>query len=352
MKLILSKIKNKVSFIIKILYFLIFTFSKIKNFAKNKNNVFFIYTPTHGNLGDHTIAISVNKLLNNLNVNFMEITLDLLFYLNKFNRINILNRNTLIINGGGNLGTLWFNLEQLTREIIKNCPNSKIIIMPNTIYYENNEWGQEELRKSIEIYNNHKKLKIYAREKFSYDFMKDIYNDVKLFPDMVLYLNEYKETKRINLCLLCLRSDIEKTLKENEKKSLENNVKIMFDNNYKYTDMCVKYNIKLKNRNEEVNKKFEEFREATLVITDRLHGMIFAAITGTPCIVINSKSPKVKGCYDWIKDLEYVKFSKNIEDVLKLWNEMKDKKYIYDNKMFLCHYENLKKDIIEFIREK
>ncbi len=44
-------------------------------------------------------------------------------------------------------------------------------------------------------------------------------------------------------------------------------------------------------RMEELNSKFAEFLSSGLVITDRLHGMIFAAITGTPCIALDNKSP-------------------------------------------------------------
>ena len=60
----------------------------------------------------------------------------------------------------------------------------------------------------------------------------------------------------------------------------------------------------------------DEFCSSKLVITDRLHAMIFAAITETPCVVILSKSHKVKGVYQWIKHLNYIKLVENL-DTLK-----------------------------------
>ena len=42
-----------------------------------------------------------------------------------------------------------------------------------------------------------------------------------------------------------------------------------------------------------LNKKFREFSERNLIITDRLHGMIFAAITGTPCVAMDNISHKI-----------------------------------------------------------
>ena len=56
-----------------------------------------------------------------------------------------------------------------------------------------------------------------------------------------------------------------------------------------------------------MKKKLAAFSEVKLVITDRLHGMLFSAITHTPCIAIDNLSRKVSGVYEWIKALPYVK---------------------------------------------
>ena len=55
-------------------------------------------------------------------------------------------------------------------------------------------------------------------------------------------------------------------------------------------------------------KKLDEFRKSKLVVTDRLHGMLFAAITGTPCIALGNSSGKVKGVYDWLTHLDYIQY--------------------------------------------
>ena len=46
-----------------------------------------------------------------------------------------------------------------------------------------------------------------------------------------------------------------------------------------------------------VYNKLTEFASARLVITDRLHGLIFSAITNTPCIAFDNLSGKVHGTY-------------------------------------------------------
>ena len=71
-----------------------------------------------------------------------------------------------------------------------------------------------------------------------------------------------------------------------------------------------------------VEGKLSEFSTASLVITDRLHGMIFAAITETPCIVLNSLSHKIRGCYEWISNLDYIRFADSIDEVPSIIEEL------------------------------
>ena len=66
------------------------------------------------------------------------------------------------------MGMLWPNVDKLMQEVVENNPDSKILMMPNTIYYENSSEGLQELEKSKVVYNSHKKLKIFAREQISY----------------------------------------------------------------------------------------------------------------------------------------------------------------------------------------
>ena len=61
----------------------------------------------------------------------------------------------------------------------------------------------------------------------------------------------------------------------------------------------------------------QEFCDAKLVITDRLHGMIFAAISETPCIVFSNYNHKVGGTYEWIKQLPYIRYVENMGEAKK-----------------------------------
>lgn len=314
-------------------------------FKKNPKTVFLILTPEHGNLGDHAIASAEINFLNKLGIKYIEITGAKLDQMKWSNHLGVMNGYPILLQGGGYLGTLWFSSEECLREVIRKNPKSDIFMFPNTIYYEDNEWGQEEFGRSTQIYNWHKKLHLYAREKTSYEVMRKAYRDVQLVPDMVLSLKKDTSTTARKGCLLCLRGDCEKTRTPEQEQIIRSQAQLLFGDDVGNTDMVVKGHVLPSDRETALEKKYQEFRSAELVITDRLHGMIFCAITGAPCIVLDSKSPKVRGCYEWIKHLDYIRFADKPEDISALYGTIPKENHFYDNSHLEKYYQSLAEDI-------
>lgn len=124
--------------------------------------------------------------------------------------------------------------------------------------------------------------------------------------------------------LVCLRGDSEATLPIVARDRLLTQVEKRFTK-IRQTDTHVYYAPKNDADVQKLlNQSWTQMAESELVITDRLHGMIFALLTGTPCITILSKSPKVEGVYnEWLKDNKMIKiihsvdeFSQAVEEVL------------------------------------
>ena len=322
---------------------------------KQKNNpktVFLVLTPEHGNLGDHAIAMAEIRMLQSIGVDYVEITGRQLSMLRVQRLLSLMNGKPILVNGGGNLGSLWLDVEHLQRDIMKQNPKSPIIILPNTIFYGNTESEQQEFRDSIEIYNVHRNLHLYAREQKSYDIMSQAYNHVKLIPDMVLSLNQCGVHHNRKGCILCLRGDCEKTRTDVEEQMLRDQITDLFGSNVKDADMIVEGPILPEQRDKALQKQFDLFSGAELVVTDRLHGMIFCAITGTPCIVINSKSPKVRGCYEWIKNLDYIKFADDVSQITEAYKSIPKTEHHYDNSHLQHYYDELSNDILEIMNWK
>lgn len=312
----------------------------------NRKTVYLVMTPEHENLGDHAIAYAQTRLLKEHDISWVEITFNQLQELDRLGQLHLMNGRPILINGGGNMGTLWTEPERLHRRVIQENPKSPVFILPNTIFYEDSPWGQEDFRNSVAIYNQHSALYLYAREKTSFETMKAAYQNVKLIPDMVLSLDESGHREERSGCLICLRFDKEKTLTEQQHQTVLSQAESLFAGNVRKTDTVIDRNVSPQEREQTLKEKFREFSAAQLVITDRLHGMIFCAITGTPCILLGSKSPKIRGCYEWIQNLPYIWFAEQPEQIGALYRQMAGKETHYDNSHLRRYYQELAEDIL------
>lgn len=333
----------------KIYYGIVLGIPILKYKLFQNDPVFLIFTPEHANLGDHAIAYSEQVMFGKLKITYYEVTGTQLYALQQYKYLKLLNNSTVIINGGGNLGTLWPDIEKMNRQIILELQKSTICIMPNSIYYGLNDQEQLELQKSQEIYNKHPRLYIYAREKKSYEMMCKIYNHVRLIPDMVFNLNESNTQLERRGCLFCMRNDVEKTVTKEEEQELYNIAKELFKT-VSNTNTVLNHNVSILQRKKELQDKLNEFKNAELVVTDRLHGMIFCAITGTKCIVLDGKSPKISGCFEWVSDLKYISLIKDVKDMKKVYQSMSEYPNYFDNEKMKPLFQNLEEDIIYLIK--
>lgn len=291
--------------------------------AFHSQPVFLVFTPEHANLGDHAIAYAEAKMFNRLGIHFFEITGHQLYTLRHYNYLKMLNRATVFVNGGGNLGTLWPDIESMNRSLVEQLPDATICFFPNSIYYEDSPNGRDELQKSVEIYNKHPKLFLYAREELSFSLMKSLYRHVKLSPDMVLSLTPNLDSSERSGCLICMRDDVERTVSEADYKTICLMAASYFEK-VNFTNTVLDHNVSVKDREAELCKKLQEFSRAELVITDRLHGMIFCAITGTKCVVLSGRSPKIQGCYESLKGLGFIRITNNPEEVFQEYEKLLD----------------------------
>lgn len=92
---------------------------------------------------------------------------------------------------------------------------------------------------------------------------------------------------------MCLRNDKEKGKNVVSKDRIISILR-MKNKTFFSQDTAIDFNLKdIKKRKIELNVIWEKFANSKLVITDRLHGMIFSVITETPCIVFDNIDGKV-----------------------------------------------------------
>lgn len=299
----------------------------------NVEKIIFISTPFHGNLGDQAIAIAIKKYLEDRYKG--KLILEISF--EKYNRQKniyeklINEKDVIYLIGGGNFGNLYLHEEEQRRDIVKRFPKNTVVIMPQSISYTNDEEGIKEIENSKKIYNNRKNLYILTRDIKSFEFAKKNFIGVEilLLPDSVLYLEDYyiKEFKNQERkgVLLILRSDKEKKLSDKKVKKIE---EYLLEQKIEYikTDTIVPYTINCETREYEVEKIIKKIGTSKINITDRFHGLIFSVITRTPVIVFKSLDHKIEEGVKWFKDLEWVHYVTEDDDIEKII-----KKYLEDD---------------------
>ncbi len=294
-------------------------YKKYKKSCEKSGKIEFLIfnTPLHGNLGDHAIIYAEEKMLNDYNIDYFEIATYEAQFILDYIKGNTSNDSIITITGGGFIGLQWMYEQNLVKKVINDFSNHKIIVFPSTIYFKDDLFGNSELKEFKKLVNNAKDITIFARENKTFELIKEEFKCAKSFlvPDIVLSLPVRCNCVNRDGVLICLRKDVESKLTENVKETLIKNLK-QFNLDIKYTDTVVNYGIKNKNRKEEIEKKLIEFEKAKLVITDRLHGMVFAFLTNTPCIVIGNYNYKVRGVYEWIsKKTNKMIFVEKIDDI-------------------------------------
>lgn len=328
-------------------HLVIYIKKRVKHLLRGRY-VYLIGTEDFGNLGDHQIAVSMIQYIKDYFPNNTVIEIpascykDMLSEEEKYIRA----RDYIFLPGGGNIGNKYSYSEDIRRYVIEKFPRNRIVIFPQTVSFDSTEEGELELAKSQQIYNNHNKLILATRDRQSYICAKEKFRcDVIKCPDIVLYTPYSKKRVDINRqgILLCLRNDEEGILKESDKVDIQNKIN-QVEESYEYVDNQFPFSITINQRKKYLDMMLNKFLRSSLVITDRLHGMIFAAITGTPCIAINNYNCKVQGAYQWITHLPYIHFCDNIEDIdiyIEKWKKEKGETYSYSNEVLLPYYRML-----------
>ncbi len=318
--------------------------------------VYLIGTPNHNNIGDSAIAYAELLFLKNLigNDRVKELT-DFDFEKNFQTIRKIIKKKQLICgHGGGNIGNLWYEAEVLRYNLITDFSRNPLVVFPQSVLFTEDENGKEAIEKSKRFYESRKDIVLVARDKVSFSILCDLYSvpQKHLIPDIVLSttMRDYVVDKKNREGVLTVfRNDKERVLEESEKERLK---LYLTENNIPFfsTDMYSEVPITVNNRKSIVSGKIQEFANAKLVLTDRLHGMIFSAISETPCIVFNNNHHKVFGSYDWISYLPYVKFAATMDEALQMIPKLLSlDKCAYDNSPLMNYYKKLSEVIQQYV---
>ena len=287
--------------------------SQYSHLKKSGQKVFVFLAGLYQNLGDMAITYAQKKFLQEL---YPEAEIVLVPSTQTYVALKTIKRRVgqkdiITIAGGGNMDDKYQSLEDARLFVIKNFPRNKIVSFPQTVCFSETPNGQKSLKRSRRIYSKHKDLTIFMREGNAFLRAKEYFPNVnvRLCPDIVLYLNETKpQTDRVNI-LCCLRKDKEQNISDQAREDI---IKAVTEN---YENVLCRDTVEVALADCQIDtyeKTLKEFwamlRTCKLVITDRLHCMIFCAITGTSCIVMDNTNKKISGVYkQWLPKAEWIK---------------------------------------------
>lgn len=282
------------------------------------NDYIFIDLPYYSNIGDTLIWRGTEDILKNIphkcllrasyqTFQFPELSADVV----------------ILMMGGGNWGDLYEPHNVLRRNVLQCYPNNRIIILPQTIYYD----GARNARNDAKAFRKHKKLTICARDKYSYRFLKlfGFGNDIRLVPDMAFCINveELMQYSKPSLGrdLLFKRKDKEKTdthiikqisadydisdwpLYEEDDPTLAYLFDLIKQKKWKEADDYA-INVYMPNR---VKVGVELISQYNRVISNRLHGSILSILLGKEVFILDNSYGKNSQYYNtWLKNFENV----------------------------------------------
>ena len=356
----IKKIKKLIPERTKQRILLLATTSKDPNWMKysstRKKKIFVFLAGFYQNLGDMAITYAQVLFLKSVfpDAEIICVPSSQTYSGTKTIRTYIQPDDLITIVGGGNMDDVYISLEEARLHVVKSFPKNKIISFPQTFAFSDTEFGRRRQRISYNVYSKHKDLTLFVREPYSLERIKKAYPDVKIAycPDIVLSLNNDVPKKERHGVLCCMRSDKEQSIRLEQKEHIIRAVKDEFHNVVIRDTVDVSIEECTKDRYEQtLNSFWDMLRQKEIVITDRLHCMIFCVITGTPCVVMDNTNHKISGVYNaWVR--EKVPFIRYVADqdpdtVIASAKEMLSSQYHDQHYRFTEEFAPLRKALHE-----
>ena len=138
--------------------------------------------PYHNNIGDTLIWQGTLSFLKSIPYKCLYST-----SYDNYNDSKVDNSSIILFQGGGNFGDLYMVLNDFRKNVIRQHPHQTVIILPQTVTYQN----KDNLLKDAEFYANYPNVTICARDKVSYNILKEHFtnNKILLLPDMAFFID-------------------------------------------------------------------------------------------------------------------------------------------------------------------
>lgn len=269
------------------------------------------------NVGDHAQAIAIHEWFEKHfgGVPVVELDKDRSTELLPVLRFFISHRDVIFLHSGGNLGDRGKWSENARRALIAHFHRTRVISLPQTIFFSDTSDGRIEREKTVSVYGQHPRLTVMGRDPRSAGLAAQMFPGAHTLcmPDFVLSLPGQPPVHRScpASILLCLRLDNESALEESTREIMERQIPY----HTRRYDTTLDHPIEPSRRSDELRAALSVFEAHDAVVTDRFHGVIFSVLCGKPVVVLQTVDHKLSSAMEWFTDLRHVKMVNDPVDV-------------------------------------
>lgn len=289
--------------------------------ADGRPTAFLLLTPDYGNIGDLAIGVAQEKYLAHRLPGYDIISIPLA---DTYAWLRSLKQRTrrgdlVFLVGGGSTGDLYPRAHFGRVFVIRYLRRLPIISFPQSIIYSSETAKRTFGRRERAAFTRHSALRLFVRERTSMRIMSEVFDGkIGFAPDIVFSMTDLvdRDQERSH-ALVVLRRDGERALSRGDHQAIFAAAETVTDS-VVARDHEVRYDRHADaSPAKAVNELIDQYRQAQVVITDRLHGMIFAAVAGTPCVVLANSNHKIAETYrDWLRDTcPFVQFAEDLDSV-------------------------------------
>lgn len=294
-------------------------------------DVVLLDVPHHDNIGDTLIWQGEIDCLKRLGCNILRVSSCISWRGHSCLRPEAV----ILLHGGGNFGDLWPEFHEFKLKIIQEYPANRIVMFPQSVWYDD----KDKIVRDAAIFAAHNDLTLCARDRWSYEFMKQHFPKTKvmLLPDMAFCIDDTYLSKYRNWCgnrrLYMRRIDQERSSATPESLNIESEIhdwptiectparfwwlykslglarRIKFIPPINSTicrgvEALAEHNV----RDYLVRRGCEFIAPYSYVTTTRLHAMILSILLHKPVEYIDNTTGKLSAFANtWLSDLEEVK---------------------------------------------
>ncbi len=213
----------------------------------------------------------------------------------------------IILSGGGYVGDEYIEVYVPLLSILKKFRKNLIIMFPQTVFFHSEKRQERFMRQCKKCLD----LNIFVREHVSQQIFNRYGIGASIVPDIVLSCTPIIHVERKGV-LMCMRNDVEKAVSTEDHDLIVSLLRKYGE--VELTDTVASYIFEQSERFVILEEMWEKFSKSALVVTDRIHGMIFAYLTNTPCVAIGNYNHKVESEYQWLSHCNNIRFVANLTE--------------------------------------